>query len=423
VSPARSVFQFALAALAAVILLGVLAGVVLRNQTRQEAIRDAKSVTRLAGRGIAEPALSTGLYSGDPAAKRRVARAIRWQVLREPVVRVKIWTADGRILWSDEPRLIGNRYPLGAEETQALREGRTNAEVSDLSRPENRFERNYEKLLEVYLPIHGPDGRPLLFESYSRFSSITQSGRRQAESLVLPLVGALFLLWLATLPLAWRLARRLQQRQREREALLERAIDAQDTERRRIAGALHDDVVQDLAGLGFSLSAAAARTQSPELREAAQQTRQTMRKLRSALVDIYPPSLQRAGLQAAIDDLTSALAANGTQVEVDVPAATRLPHEKEALIFRTVQEGLRNAAKHAHAEHVEVHVAVERDLATATVSDDGRGFDPQQPRNGAGESHMGLELLSDLAEEAGGRLVVSSAPGSGTKLRLEVPVG
>jgi two-component system, NarL family, sensor kinase len=423
VSPARSLVQFALAALAAVILLGVLAAAVLRNQTRQEAIREAEGVTRLAGRGIAQPALSPGLYSGDRAAQRRVARALRGQVLREPVVRVKIWTADGRILWSNEPRLIGRRYPLGSEETHALWQGRTNAEVSDLSRPENRFERNYEKLLEVYLPIRGPDGRRLLFESYSRFSSITESGRRQAESLVLPLIGTLFLLWLATLPLAWRLARRLQQRQFEREALLERAIDAQDTERRRIAGALHDDVVQDLAGLGFSLSAAASRTDSPELRDAARQTRQTMRKLRSAMVDIYPPSLQRAGLQAAIDDLTSALAAHGTQVEVDVPASTTLPHEQDALIFRTVQEGLRNAAKHAHAEHVQVHVSVGRDLATATVSDDGRGFDPQQPRNGGGESHMGLELLSDLAQEAGGRLVVKSAPGDGTELRLEVPVG
>jgi two-component system, NarL family, sensor kinase len=422
-SPARSLVQFALAALAAVILLGVLAAAVLRHQTRDEAIRQAKDVTRLAGRGIAEPALSPGLYSGDPAAMRRVKRALDGTVLREPVVRVKIWTADGRILWSDEPRLIGKRFPLGAEELEALRAGRTNAEISDLSRPENWFERNYEKLLEVYLPIRGPGGRPLLFESYSRFSSVSQSGRRQAESLALPLVGGLFLLWLATLPLAWRLARRLQQRQLEREALLQRALDAQDSERRRIAGALHDDVVQDLAGLGFSLSAAAARTDSPDLHDAADQTRQTMRKLRSALVDIYPPSLQRAGLKAAIDDLTAALAAQGTHVDVDVPESTPLPHDREALIFRTVQEGLRNAAKHAEADHVEVHVAVGSEVATAVVSDDGRGFDPQHYGNGGSEErHMGLELLSDLAEEAGGQLRVRSSPGGGTQLRLEVPV-
>jgi signal transduction histidine kinase len=422
VRPARSVFQFALASLAAVILLGVLAGVVLRNRTRDEAIRQAQEVTRLAGRGIVEPALSRGIYTKDPKALARVRHAVRGAVLREPVVRVKIWTAAGDILWSDKSQLIGRRFPLGSEELDAMRAGRTHAEVSDLSRPENRFERHYEKLLEVYLPIRGPGGQRLLFEAYSRFSSIADNGRRQAESLVLPLIGALFLLWLATLPLAWRLARRLQQRQLEREALLQRAIDAQDTERRRIAGALHDDVVQDLAGLGFSLSAAAARENSPQLREAASQTRNTMRKLRSVLVDIYPPSLQRAGLQAAIGDLTSALAAQGTQVDVDVPASTALGQAKEALIFRTVQEGLRNAAKHAGAQHVEVRVDVGRQTATAVVSDDGRGFDPALSGNGNDESHMGLKLLSDLAEEAGGRLSVESAAGEGTRLRLEVPV-
>jgi two-component system, NarL family, sensor kinase len=415
VSPARSLVQFALAALAAVVLLGVLAAAVLRSRTHDEAIRDAKNITRLAGRGIAEPALTPGIYTGDPSALRRVRRSLGWEALREPVVRVKIWRADGTILWSDEPRLIGRRFPLGEEERAALRAGRTEAEVSDLAEPENRFERNYEKLLEVYLPIKGPGGRSLLFESYLRFSSITASGRRQAESLVLPLVGALFLLWLATLPLAWRLARRLQQRQREREVLLERAIDAQDRERRRIAGALHDDVVQDLAGLGFSLSAAAAQSESPELHDAAVQTRQTMRKLRATLVDIHPPSLQRAGLQAAIDDLAGSL---HVDVDIEAPPSTGLPPEKEALIFRTVQEGLRNVAKHAEADHVTVRIQVDRGLATAEVVDDGRGFVP----NGFGDpDHMGLGLLSDLAQEAGGRLDITSEVGAGTKLRLEGP--
>jgi two-component system, NarL family, sensor kinase len=174
-------------------------------------------------------------------------------------------------------------------------------------------------------------------------------------------------------------------------------------------------VVQDLAGLGFSLSAAAAKTESPELREAAGQTRQTMRKLRAVLVDIYPPSLQRAGLQAAINDLAGSMRED---VDIHAPATTTLPPEKEALIFRTVQEGLRNVAKHAGAEHVSVRIDVDNGIATAEVTDDGRGFTP----NGSSDrEHMGLGLLADLAEEAGGRLNVSSEPGHGTKLRLEVP--
>ena len=414
-SPTRSVVQFALVSLAVVVLLGVVVAAELRSQTTDQAIQEAKDVTRLAGQGIATPALTSGIYSAQPAALAKMKQALEPAVLKEPVVRIKIWTDSGHILWSDEPRLIGRHFKLDQEELLALRTGRTDAGVSDLTAPENFFERHYEKLLQVYLPITGPDGRRLLFESYSRYSSVDSRASHEAKQLVPLLIGTLGLLWLATLPLAWRLARRLQQRQAEREALLQRAIDAQDTERRRIAGALHDDVVQDLAGLGFSLSAAAARDPSPDLREAADQTRQTMRKLRSVLVDIYPPSLQRAGLQAAIDDLTSSLEAD---VDVDVPAATGLPPEKEALIFRTIQEGLRNVAKHAAAQHVSIRVEVGNGHARASIRDDGRGF----TRNGSGgREHMGLSLLTDLAEEAGGHLSIESEPGAGTLLALDLP--
>jgi signal transduction histidine kinase len=415
--------KFALAGLAAVVLLGVVAAAEMRHLTRDEAIRQAQDTTRLAGEGIVEPALGPGVISGDPAAIARLDHTIRGRVLRDPVVRVKIWTSDGRIIYSDEPRLIGRRYPLGADESKALRNGTSDAEVSDLSRPENRFERAHKKLLEVYKPIRGPGRVPLLFESYSSFSSIAASGTRQWQALAPALIGALVLLWLATLPIAYSMARRLRARQDEREQLLQRAIDAQDLERRRIAGALHDDVVQDLAGLGFSLSAAAARDSgngtSRILQDAADQARQTMRKLRSTLVDIYPPRLRSAGLQAAIDDLTAPLVSGGTRVDTHIPSTSKLSPQTEALLFRAVQEALRNVAKHAHADNVDVSVTIGRDRAHATVSDDGRGFDLAAA---PAENHMGLRVLHDIARDAGGDVRVESAPGEGTRLTLEVPL-
>ena len=75
-----------------------------------------------------------------------------------------MWTPDGRIAYSDEPRLIGTRYALGEDEQQALATGDAEAEVADLSKPENRFERDEGSLLEVYLPIRTPGGRQALFE-------------------------------------------------------------------------------------------------------------------------------------------------------------------------------------------------------------------------------------------------------------------
>ena len=91
-------------------------------------------------------------------------------------MRVKIWTASGRIIYSDEPRLIGQRFQLGADDLGTIRTGGVAADVSNLDAPENRYERRFGKLLEVYLGIHSTTGKPLLFETYQRFSSIAASG-------------------------------------------------------------------------------------------------------------------------------------------------------------------------------------------------------------------------------------------------------
>jgi two-component system NarL family sensor kinase len=83
---------FAGASLLAVIALGFTATAILRRQARGEAIRDAKEITRLAGEGIAEPALSEKLLAGDPGALARFDHVMRALVVKDPVVRVKLWT-------------------------------------------------------------------------------------------------------------------------------------------------------------------------------------------------------------------------------------------------------------------------------------------------------------------------------------------
>jgi len=101
---------FAGASLLAMIALGFTATAILRRQARGEAIRDAKEITRLAGEGIAQPALREGLLAGDEAAEARFDRVMRARVLKDPVVRVKIWGLDGRIVYSDERALVGRHF-------------------------------------------------------------------------------------------------------------------------------------------------------------------------------------------------------------------------------------------------------------------------------------------------------------------------
>ena len=115
-------------------------------------------------------------------------------------MRVKLWTADGRIVYSDEPRLVGSVYPLGSEDRAAIETGGVDAEVSDLCRPENRFERRWQKLLEVYLPVQTPDGRRLLFEAYFRFSSVAASARRSWLTFGPVLLLGLLVLWAVQTP-------------------------------------------------------------------------------------------------------------------------------------------------------------------------------------------------------------------------------
>jgi signal transduction histidine kinase len=416
--------QFAVAGVVAVALLALVGVAVLRSNGTEEATEDAKRVTRIVGLGIVEPELSDGLLRGDPAAVARVDRIVRTRVLRDPVVRVKIWSPDGRILYSDEPRLIGSRYELEQEDREGLRGDAVEAEVSDLSRPESRFERQYEKLLEVYMPIHTPSGQPLKFESYQRFSSVAASGRRTWIAFLPALIGGLLVLWLVQLPLAARLARRIRAGQREREHLLQRAIDASDTERRRIAGELHDGVVQNLAGVSYSLAAAAERREPnggdparATLERAADQTRESVRELRGMLVEIYPPSLHQAGLAAALDDVATSLERRGIEVSCSIAADLELPQAAEALLFRVAQEAMRNAAAHSGASHVTVRAERHGRRVWLEVADDGRGFDAGSERP---EGHFGLRLAEDLARDAGGDLTIDSRSGEGTRVRIEL---
>ena len=121
----------------------------LRQIGEREAIRNAKQVAEVAGRGVVEPNLTAALVRGDPGAVTAFDRVVRQGVLGGRVVRVKIWNRDGTIVYSDEHRLIGSRYPLDAEDLRAFDSDRVEADVSDLHAPENRFERTYDKLLEV----------------------------------------------------------------------------------------------------------------------------------------------------------------------------------------------------------------------------------------------------------------------------------
>jgi len=278
--------------------------------------------------------------------------------------------------------------------------------------------------------VHTTGGQKLLFETYLRYSTIAASGRHILGSFAPVMVGGLLLLFLVQVPLAWSMARGLRQGQEERERLLQRALDASDAERRRIARDLHDGVVQSLAGVSYSLAAAADRLDGGRdgaavgaaLRQAAADTRRSMRELRSLIVDIAPPNLHDEGLDNAVAELVAPLVAEGVETAVDIDDTAAPTPEAQTLLYRVAQEAVRNVAAHAQATRLSVSLARDNGCARLIVVDDGRGFSADRLEQRREEGHVGLTLLTGLVAEAGGRLVVDSAPGRGTRLQAEVPV-
>jgi signal transduction histidine kinase len=248
------------------------------------------------------------------------------------------------------------------------------------------------------------------------------------------LLGGLGVLFVVQIPLAIGLARRLRTSLAERESLLERAINASEQERRRIARDLHDGVVQRLAALTFSLSALARRltpgsaqeppqtaSPLPDVLHAAGETRAAMRDLRTLIVEIAPPNLHAEGIDNALRDLLEPLSRNGVIITLEAPSSTKLPAATTTLLFRVAQEALRNAGKHAEATHVEVHLHNDGDGVRLEIADDGRGFSAADLDRRRRDGHVGLSLLRDLVADAGGTLQVVSHPGMGTRVSVRVP--
>lgn len=429
-----------------------LAGTIIaRRAAERDAVSDALQVADLMSHAVVEPALEDGLLAADAevraAAVGRLDRVVRARMLVGALARVKIRAPDGRIVYSDEPRLIGQVFALDDGRRAVLTDSTVRAVVSEPARPENQYERDAAPLLEVYRPVRTPGAQILLLEIYSRYDAVTARSAHLWHGFAGITTSSMLLLLLAQAPLTWALVRRVRRAQQRRLDLLDRAVAATDAERRRIAATLHDGPVQALDAASVTVAEAAGRARSrgdvPEaerLDAAARAVRVGVGNLRSLVVEIYPLSLYSAGLVAGLSDLVKPLRSRGFDVLLELPETLELPAEVETVVFRVAQECLRNIARHSGARHVWVRVRLdqgdegraERDLwggrVLLEISDDGIGFDAaaviasSAASAASAEGHFGMRLMADVAADAGAALDVLSVSGAGTRWRLEVPL-
>jgi two-component system sensor histidine kinase UhpB len=212
-------------------------------------------------------------------------------------------------------------------------------------------------------------------------------------------------------------------------ALSSRALAAQEEERRRIARELHDETAQELTALLVRIRLAADGSREPATRERLAELRAaTARALdgvRRLARELRPTILDDLGLVEAVRAHAQDLSARGL-VRIAVGAAgceERLAPERELVLYRVIQEALSNAVKHAEARSIEVTLERADGAVTATISDNGRGFDPATvvvpSPTGQG---LGLLGMRERLTLVGGRLELDARPGSGTTVRAMVPM-
>jgi signal transduction histidine kinase len=198
------------------------------------------------------------------------------------------------------------------------------------------------------------------------------------------------------------------------------------SERNRLALELHDVVSQKLFSLILSAESAATLLERDpdaaraQLARLGQLAREALAELRSLILGLRPPELERDGLKGALrKEIEMLERIHGVPIAlVDDDSQTCGP-ERDLAVLRIVHEALNNALRHAGAEQIEVRLETSNGQLLLSISDDGSGFEPDRAE--LRSKHLGLTSMEERARELGGRLRIESAPGSGTKVLLEVP--
>ncbi len=201
------------------------------------------------------------------------------------------------------------------------------------------------------------------------------------------------------------------------------AVAAADHERRQLAQELHDDVIQDLAGVGYALSSLDEHLDArnrPVVAGLGATVRRDVGLLRDMVTQLYPRELDPQSLARSLSDLGTSLRQAGANVQVYVDEDLALDETTATLVYRVARESLHNAEKHAEPRNVVVRLARAASRTLLTVTDDGRGFEPTTvPAAG----HFGLKLIRDTVAEGGGTFLVYSCIGRGTRIELSLPNG
>jgi signal transduction histidine kinase len=211
---------------------------------------------------------------------------------------------------------------------------------------------------------------------------------------------------------------------RDRHALLDHLIRAQEEERGRIAADVHDDTIQMLAAANLPIQQLRNKLSDQDQLDILDRVESTlslaMSSLRQLIFKLRPPSLEHGDVATALRPLLDEMKADiGISYQLDDRCTAGLGLSTKTLLYRTASEALVNVRKHARASRVQVRFRTAADGCLLRIVDNGVGYNPAEVEQRPG--HVGLTLIRERAEIAGGWCRIESTPGSGTTLEFWVP--
>ncbi len=371
--------------------------------------------------------------AADPSLYARTMNDI---AAADDVVRVVLYDAQARVLWSDDTALIGRRFAHDNELRAALG-GEIEAKIIRPGKEEHEGLRSFARIEEIYLPVRYARDGPVVavLEIYRYPPAFFAVIDRALTAVWLLGGGGGFVLYAALFAMA-RLglvevgpgmgvvgAERNAERRRSEEAL-RRMNQTLEEETKRLAHEVHDEAGQLIATAQLALADAALEMPASSREGVAKVSRvldEVADQLRRLAHELRPTVLDDLGLLSALEFLSQGvIKRTGLDVRVEGSTAGRLDPIIETTLYRVVQEAVLNVVKHARARSVIIRVEHGPTHIRCSIRDDGVGFDAGgQPKGPRG---LGLLGIGHRVETLGGRLEIRTRPGQGTTLVVGIPV-
>ncbi|WP_139492105.1 PAS domain-containing sensor histidine kinase [Brevibacillus dissolubilis] len=208
--------------------------------------------------------------------------------------------------------------------------------------------------------------------------------------------------------------------------VLQKTLECQENEHKRLAQELHDGVGQSLYSISVGLQAIQAQIQQDErfkeyVREIVDELDKVIQDVKLYSLQLRPHSLDRLGLIPTVNHLVGTLAKTHRDIHFsfsrdELPDTTRLSPVIEINLYRVIQEALHNALKYSHASHISIKLAATEDVLTLTIEDDGLGFAKDDVEEGLGLKHM-----EERVHQINGQFQLESKPGRGTRIQTVIP--